>query len=82
MDGSLREVVLDLAPVATESGRVYHPSIVAAVAADGHWNALVRGLILTHELNPARLDVAKFTRAQLVAFIVTAIEAQASPPRA
>jgi hypothetical protein len=172
MSGSLREVILDLAPVATESGRVYHPSIVAGVAADGHWNAwlefvdpgsgdvlrtgiethqaneadlhhwasvlsdvylqgavgratvsrgetaihrrsanqaklaglgasvpdpfelfehgehvlrrelllfkpaTLRGLILTHELNPQRLDLAKFTKAQLVTFIVTAIEAQ------
>lgn len=172
--GALREVVLDLAPVATDSGRMYQPIIVAAVAADGHWNAWIefvdpdsgdvlrtgiethqaneadlrhwasvlsdvylqgavkratvsrgetaihrrsahqarltglggsapdpfvlfghgehvlrrelllfnratlRGLILIHKLNPAGLCLAKFTKAQLVTFIVTAIEAQAS----
>lgn len=170
-------MILDLAPVATEGGRVYQPIIVAAVAADGHWNAWIEfvdpdsgqvlrtgiethqaneadlrhwasvlsdvylqgavgratvshgetaihrrsanqarltgsrasrpdpfelfehgehvlrrelllfnratlhALIVTHQLNPAGLDVAKFTKAQLVTFIVTAIEAQASPPR-
>jgi hypothetical protein len=175
MNGSLREVILDLAPMATDGGRVYHPSIVAAVAADGHWNAWIefvdpnsgevlrtgiethqtheadlhhwasvlsdvylrgavaraavsraetaihrrsdrqarltgpieesvpdpfdlfehgehvlrrelllfkpatlRELILTHKLNPAGLDLAKFTKAQLVTFIVTAMEAQAT----
>ena len=178
MNGALREVILDLAAVATESGRVYQPIIVAAVAADGHWNAWIefvdpdsgevlrtgiethqaseadlhhwasvlsdvylqgavgratvsrgetalhrrsanqarltgpgasapdpfelfeygehvlrrelllfnratlRALIVTHELNPAGLDLANLTKAQLVTFIVTAIEAQASRPRA
>ena len=176
MNRALREVIVDLAPVATESGRLYHPSVVAAVAADGHWNAWIefvdphsgdvlrtgsethqaseadlhhwasvlsdvylqgalrratvargetaihrrsvnqarltgprasvpdpfelfehgehvlrrelllfdratlRALILAHNLDPAGLDVAKFTKAQLVTFIVTAIEAQARPP--
>jgi len=178
MNGSLREVILDLAPVATESGRVYQPSIVATVAADGHWNAclefvdphsgdvlrtgiethqrneadlhhwasvlsdvylrgaidratvsrgetaihlrsatqarrtsleasaldpfrlfehgehvlrrelllfkrsMLRDLIVTHGLNPAGLDLARLTKAQLATFIVTAIEAQASRSRA
>jgi hypothetical protein len=40
--------------------------------------ATLRELILTHKLNPAGLDLAKFTKAQLVTFIVTAIEAQAT----
>jgi hypothetical protein len=178
MNGSLREVILDLAPLTTKSGRVYRPSIVATVAADGHWNAslefvdpysgdvlrtgiethqaneadlhhwasvlsdvylrgaidratvsraetaihrqsakqarrkgldasaldpfrlfehgehvlrrelllfrrsTLRDLILTHGLNRAGLDLAKLTKAQLATFIVTAIEAQASRPRA
>jgi hypothetical protein len=178
MNGSLRQVILDLAPVATETGRVYQPSIVAAVAADGHWNAWIefvdshsgevlrtgiethqtneadlhhwasvlsdvylrgaieratvsreetdihrrsaeqarqtareesaldpfvlfelgehvlrrelllfkrstlRDIILTHQLNPAGLNLAKLTKVQLATFIVTAIEAQVSRPRA
>lgn len=178
MNGSRREVVLDLAPVATENGRVYHPIVVAAAATDGHWNAWIefvhpdsgdvlrtgiethqaneadlhhwasvlsdvylqgavgratvsrgetaihrrsatqarftgpgastpdpfelfehgehvlrrelllfdratlRALIATHNLDPASLNLAKFTKAQLVTFIVTAIEAQTSRLRA
>jgi hypothetical protein len=42
----------------------------------------LRELILTHGLNPAGLDLAALTKAQLATFIVTAIEAQASRSRA
>jgi hypothetical protein len=33
-------------------------------------------LIITHDLNPRALDLSRFTKAQLVAFIVAAIEAR------
>jgi len=66
MNGSLREVIVDLSPMATDTGRVYHPTIVAAVAADGHWNAwiefvdpdsgyVLRSGIETHLANEADL---------------------------
>ena len=42
--------------------------------------ARLRALIRTYKLDPAGLGLAKFTKAQLVTFIVTAIEAQARPP--
>ena len=41
----------------------------------------LRHLIVVHGLNPAGLDLAKLTKAQLATFIVAAIEAQASRPR-
>lgn len=41
----------------------------------------LRALIRDHALNPAGLDVSKLTAAQLVAFIVTAIEVQQNRPR-
>jgi hypothetical protein len=40
--------------------------------------AALRALITDHALNPAGLDLSKLTRAQLVTFIVTAIEVQRS----
>lgn len=43
--------------------------------------AALRALITDHALNPARLDLSKFTKTQLVIFIVTAIEVQHSRPR-
>jgi hypothetical protein len=43
--------------------------------------AALRTLITNHALNPAGLDLSKLTKAQLVTFIVTAIEAQQSRPR-
>ena len=41
----------------------------------------LRHLIVFHGLNPAGLDLATLTKAQLATFIVAAIEAQASRPR-
>jgi hypothetical protein len=173
MSPSAHELVLDLEPAVTaENGRLYHASVVASAAADGHWNAwlefvspdsqdvlrtdiethqatetdlhrwamtlsdvYLRGaleravvsrsetvvhrraiaqgaaagtrgmadaldpfelfalgehvlrrelqlfkrapllaLIINHDLNPTALDLSKFTKAQLVTFIVTAVE--------
>ena len=38
--------------------------------------ATLLALIINHDLNPRALDLSTFTKAQLVAFIVTAIEAR------
>jgi len=38
--------------------------------------ATLLALIINHDLNPRALDLSRFTKAQLVAFIVTAIEAR------
>jgi hypothetical protein len=40
--------------------------------------AVLRAIIITHDLNPAGLNLSRLTKAQLVAFIVTAVEAQHS----
>lgn len=37
----MREVILDLGPLVADSGRMYRPSVVAATAPDGHWNAWI-----------------------------------------
>jgi hypothetical protein len=44
-------------------------------------SADLRALISDHALNPAGLDLSKLTEAQLVTFIVTAIEVQQNRPR-
>lgn len=44
-------------------------------------SADLRALIRDHALNPAGLDLSKLTEAQLVTFIVTAIEVQQNRPR-
>jgi hypothetical protein len=41
----------------------------------------LRALIITHDLNPRGLDVSRFTKPQLVAFIVTAIGVQQTDGR-
>lgn len=40
--------------------------------------AVLLAFIVMHDLNPRSLDVSRFTKAQLIAFIVTAIEVRAS----
>ena len=37
---------------------------------------VLRAIVITYGLNPAALDLSRFTKVQLVTFIVTAVEAQ------
>ena len=43
--------------------------------------AALLSLIVAYHLNPKRLDLSRFTKAQLVAFIVTAMEVRQAPER-
>lgn len=43
--------------------------------------ATLLALIINHDLNPRALDVSRFTKAQLIAFILTAIEVRTARAR-